>query len=140
MGVGWLLINGEFWPLCKLQLTCIGAEKTFMQGVSSFFIFLSVWKFSWSLLSYLDYSFDLPSYISDSTKRYTLRLSICLEASEGRFGSYSAWAEMPYLWRLPGMTGGKMKRCKIYFGHWSPGFLFRETAWWVNATLTSTMF
>ena len=132
MEVGWLLINGGFWPLCKPLLTCIGAEETFMQSLSSFFVFLSVLKFSWPVLSYLDYSFDLPSYVSDSTKRYTLLLLICLEAREGRFGSYSAWAEMTFLWRLPGMTGGRMKRCKIYFGHWTPGFFFREIAWWVK--------
>ena len=112
MGAGWLLKNGEFWPLCKLLLTCIGAEKTFMQSVSSFFFFffISIWKFSWSLLSYLDYSFDLPSYISDSTKRDTLLLSICLEAREERFGSYSAWAEMTYCdvclgWQGEGWNG-----------------------------------
>ena len=105
-----------------------------------FFAFLSIWKFSWPVLSYLDYSFHLPSYVSDSTKRYTLLLLICLEAREGRFWSYSASAEMTYLWRLPGMTGGRMKRCKIYFGHWTPGFFFREIAWWVNATLTLGIF
>ena len=82
------------------------AERVFF----FFFFFLNIWKFSWSLLSYLDYSFDLPSYISDSTKRYTLLLSICLEAREERFGSYSAWAEMTYCdvclgWQGEGWNG-----------------------------------
>ena len=105
-----------------------------------FFVFLSIWKFSWPVKSYLDYSFDLPSYASDSTKRYTLLLLICLEAREVRFGSYSAWAEMTYLWRLSGMTEGRMKWCKTYFCHWTPGFFFREIAWLVNATLTLVIF
>ena len=103
-----------------------------------FFVFLSIWKFSWPVLSYLDYPFDLPNYISDSTKRYTLLLSIYLGAREERFGSYSARTEMTYLWRLPGMTGGRMKWCKNYFSHWNP--FFKEMAWWVKATLTLTIF
>ena len=148
-GQGWgrgrLLINGGGggWPLCKLCTsahTYWGWGNCHAEPVFFFIVFLSIQMFSWPVLSYFDYSFDLPSYGSDSTKRYTLRvLLICLEAREGSFGSYSAWAEMIYLWRLFGVTGGRMKRCKIYFGHRSPGFIFREIAWWINATLTLTI-
>ena len=140
MGVGWLLINGVFDPSANLCLHVLGLRKRSCRACLLFLLFLSVWKFSWPVLSYLDYSFDLPSYVSDSTKRYTLLLLICLEAREVRFGSYSVWAEMTYLWRLSGMTEGRMKWCKTYFCHWTPGFFFREFAWLVNATLTLVIF
>ena len=140
MGVWWLLINGGFDPSANLCLHVLGLRKRSCRACLLFLLFLSVWKFSWPVLSYLDYSFDLPSYVSDSTKRYTLLLLICLEAREVRFGSYSAWAEMTYLWRLSGMTEGRMKWCKTYFCHWTPGFFFREIAWLVNATLTLVIF
>ena len=108
-------------------------EEIFMQSLSSF-------SFCFFKPSYFDYSFDLSSYSSDSTKKHTLRvLLICLEAREGSVGSYSAWGEMNYLWPLPGVTRGRMKRCNIYLGHRSPRFIFREIAWWINATLTLTI-
>ena len=103
---------GSFDPSANFCLHVLGLRKLSCRAclLFFFFFFLNIWKFSWSLLSYLDYSFDLPSYISDSTKRYTLLLSICLEAREERFGSYSAWAEMTYCdvclgWQGEGWNG-----------------------------------
>ena len=134
--------GGGLTPLQTMHLCThvLGLRKLSCRAYLLFYCFFKHLNVSWPVLSYLDYSFDLPSQGSDSTKRYTLRvLLICLEAREGSFESYSAWAEMTYLWRLFGVTGGRIKRCKIYFGHRSPGFIFREIAWWINATLTLTI-
>ena len=138
MGAGWLLINGGSDPSANLCLHVLGLRKRSCRAcLFCFFKRLKV-LLTCAIIPWLFFWF--ASYVSDSTKRYTLLLLICLEAREGSFGSYSAWAEMTYLWRLPGMTGGRMKRCKIYFGHWTPGFFFREIAWWVNASLTLAIF
>ena len=140
---GGLSIDRGVWPLCKLCTSAYmywGWGNFHAEPAFFFYCFLSIWKFSWPVLSYFDYSFDFPSYGSNSTKRYTLVFLICLEARKGSFGSYSVWAEMTYLWRLPGVTLEGVRWCKFYFGHRNPGFLFREIVWWVNATLTLTIF
>ena len=139
MGAGWLLKNGEFWPLCKLLLTCIGAEKTFMQSVSSFLFFFQAFESSLDLC-YHTLIILLICLATFQIQRKDTHCSCRYVWRQGRRDlEVILLGRNDLLWRLPGMTGGRMKRCRIYFGHWSPGFLFREIAWWVNATLTLTM-